>query len=73
MRKHSKNNTKLNEVRYIRIASLRARTPQPRFEIDADADYRGTVETADDGRTTLRAGDLALAIGEGEEWLAEFT
>lgn len=58
----------------VRVENHRGvRTPQPRFEIDADADYRGTVETADDGRTTLRAGDLALAIGEGEEWLAEFT
>ena len=58
----------------VRVENHRGvRTPQPRFEIDADADYRGTVETADDGRTTLRAGDLALTIGEGEEWLAEFT
>ena len=58
----------------VRIENHRGtRTPQPRFEIAADAAYRGTVETVADGRTTLRAGDLALTIGEGEEWLAEFS
>ena len=58
----------------VRVENHRGtRTPQPRFEIAATTDYRGTLETAADGRTTLRAGDLALTIGEGEEWLAEFT
>ena len=58
----------------VRIENHRGtRTPQPRFEIAAYAAYRGTVETVADGRTTLRAGDLELTIGEGEEWLAEFS
>src|SRR5699024_10760509 len=35
--------------------------------------YRGEITTAADGRSTLRAGDLALTIGVDEEWNAEFT
>ncbi|MGO1225623.1 MAG: alpha-xylosidase [Brachybacterium sp.] len=48
-------------------------TPLPRFEIAADPSYRGTVESAADGRTTLRAGDLTLTIGVGEQWQADFS
>ncbi|HIY24805.1 MAG TPA: alpha-xylosidase, partial [Candidatus Brachybacterium merdigallinarum] len=49
------------------------RRPAPRFEIAASADYRGEVRTEADGRTTLTAGDLALTVGVGEEWQADFT
>src|SRR5690606_243549 len=49
----------------VRVENHRGtRIPQPRFEIAGNADYRGAIETAADGRTTLRAGDLALTIGE---------
>ena len=58
----------------VRLENHRGvRTPQPRFEIAADGDYRGEITTAADGRSTLRAGDLALTIGVDEEWNAEFT
>lgn len=49
------------------------RTPRPRFEIAGDGDYRGEVTTEAGGSATLHAGDLALTVGVGEEWQAEFT
>ncbi|WP_167202991.1 alpha-xylosidase [Actinomyces respiraculi] len=44
----------------------------PSFEIVTDPAYRGVVERDCDG-LVLRAGELAVALAEGEDWTAAFT
>ncbi|MFC7455901.1 alpha-xylosidase [Brachybacterium sp. GCM10030267] len=57
----------------VRVQNHRGvRTPEPRFEIAADAQYRGVITEGADGAVSLAAGDLELRIARGDEWKADF-